>query len=108
MIRRVAESMGARVAVCTHFTDGGAGADELADAVVEACDEPSAFHFLYPDDASLVEKIETVATKVYGAGRVEYLPAAARQLARRTSATASATCRCASPRPTCRSPPTPR
>ena len=40
-IRRVAESMGARVAVCTHFTDGGAGAVELAEAVVEACDEPS-------------------------------------------------------------------
>ncbi|MGH9270821.1 MAG: formate--tetrahydrofolate ligase, partial [Ilumatobacteraceae bacterium] len=81
VIRRVAESMGARVAVCTHFTDGGAGATDLAHAVVEACAEPSSFHYLYPSDASLVEKIETVATKVYGAGRVEILPAAARQLA---------------------------
>ena len=76
VIRRVAESMGARVAVCTHFTDGGAGATDLAHAVVEACAEPSSFHYLYPSEASLVEKIETVATKVYGAGRVEILPAA--------------------------------
>ncbi|MGI9028974.1 MAG: formate--tetrahydrofolate ligase [Ilumatobacteraceae bacterium] len=80
VIRRVAESMGARVAVCTHFADGGAGATDLARAVVEACDEPSSFHTLYADDASLRDKIETVATKVYGAGRVDYLPAAARQL----------------------------
>ena len=79
-IRRVAESMGARVAVCTHFADGGAGAVELAEAVVEACNEPSNFRFLYPDDASLTEKIEAVATKVYGAGVVEYMPSVARQL----------------------------
>ena len=79
-IRRVAESMGARVAVCTHFADGGAGAADLARAVVEACEEPSGFHFLYPDDASLEEKIETVATKIYGAGMVEYMPQAAKQL----------------------------
>ncbi|MGI9053085.1 MAG: formate--tetrahydrofolate ligase [Ilumatobacteraceae bacterium] len=81
VIRRVAESMGARVAVCTHFADGGAGAVDLARAVVEACDEPSDFRFLYPSEASLADKIETVATKVYGAGSIEYLPAAARQLA---------------------------
>ena len=60
---------GARVAVCTHFSDGGAGATDLAQAVVEACDEPSAFHFLYPDSDTLKQKIETVATKIYGAER---------------------------------------
>ena len=80
VIARVAEDMGARTAVCTHFTDGGAGATDLARAVVEACDEPSAFRFLYPDEATLVEKIEAVATKVYGAGLVEYVPGAARQV----------------------------
>ena len=80
VIARVAEDMGARTAVCTHFTDGGAGATDLARAVVEACDEPSAFRFLYPDEATLVEKIEAVATKVYGAGLVEYMPGAARQV----------------------------
>jgi formate--tetrahydrofolate ligase len=81
VIRREAEALGAQVAVCTHFADGGAGATDLARAVVEACAEPSRFHFLYPDSASLTEKIESVATNVYGAGRVEYSPLAARQLA---------------------------
>jgi formate--tetrahydrofolate ligase len=83
-IRRVAEEMGARVAVCTHFTDGGAGATDLAQAVVEACDEPTGFHFLYPDEASLKEKIEAVATRIYGAERVEYSTIANRQLANYT------------------------
>ena len=67
-IREIAEAMGARVAVCTHFSDGGKGATELAEAVVEACDEPIGVPVLYPDSASLKEKIETVATKIYGAG----------------------------------------
>ena len=80
-IRRVAEAMGARVAVCTHFADGGAGATDLAHAVVEACEEPSGFQFLYPDEASLKDKIEAVATNIYGAERVEYTPIANRQLA---------------------------
>jgi formate--tetrahydrofolate ligase len=83
-IRRVAEEMGARVAVCTHFADGGAGATDLAHAVVEACEEPSKFHFLYPDEASLKDKIEAVATNIYGAERVEYTPTANRQLANYT------------------------
>jgi formate--tetrahydrofolate ligase len=81
VIRREAEAMGVRVAVCTHFADGGMGATDLARVVVEACAEPSDFRFLYPDTASLREKIETVATSVYGAGRVDYSPVAARQLA---------------------------
>ena len=80
-IKKIAESAGARVAVCTHFSDGGAGATELARAVVEACDEPSTFAFLYPDEASLKTKIETVATKIYGAANVTYTAAANKQLA---------------------------
>lgn len=79
-IREVAEALGARVAVCTHFSDGGAGATDLAQAVVEACDEPSGFHFLYADQDSLKQKIEKVATTIYGAERVEYTPAASKQL----------------------------
>jgi formate--tetrahydrofolate ligase len=79
-IREIAASMGVRSAVCTHFAEGGKGATELAEAVVEAADEPSEFHVLYPSDASLREKIETVATRVYGADGVDYLPAANRQL----------------------------
>jgi formate--tetrahydrofolate ligase len=80
-IAEIAAEMGARVAVCTHFTEGGRGARELAEAVAEAADEPSDFRFLYPDSASLTEKIETIATKVYGADGVDYDPPAARQLA---------------------------
>jgi formate--tetrahydrofolate ligase len=79
-IREIAESMGARVAVCTHFADGGAGATELAEAVAEASEEPSDFHFLYPDSASLREKIEIVARQVYGADGVDYDWPAIRQL----------------------------
>lgn len=80
-IAEIAAEMGARVAVCTHFAEGGRGARELAEAVAEAADEPSDFRFLYPDSASLTEKIETIATKVYGADGVDYDPLAARQLA---------------------------
>jgi len=79
-VREIAESMGARAAVCTHFAKGGAGAVELAEAVAEAAEEPNDFRFLYPDSASLREKIEVVATKVYGASEVEYDLVAARQL----------------------------
>ncbi len=83
MIRKIAEAAGARVAVCTHFTDGGRGAVELAEAVAEAADEPSDFKVLYPSEASLKEKIETIATRVYGADGVDYSAArrpAARQV----------------------------
>jgi formate--tetrahydrofolate ligase len=81
-IREIAESVGARVAVCTHFANGGAGAIELAQAVVEACDEPTNFQYCYPAEASLKEKIEAVATKIYGAAQVTYSAAANTQLAR--------------------------
>ena len=79
-IREVADEMGVRSAVCTHFADGGRGAAELAEAVAEAASEPNRFQVLYPDEASLREKIETVATRVYGADGVSYAPLAARQL----------------------------
>ncbi len=79
-IRQIAESMGARSAVCTNFVDGGRGATELAEAVAEAAEEPTSFKFLYPAEASLREKIETVAKKVYGADGVDYDIKAARQL----------------------------
>ncbi|CAN5735020.1 formate--tetrahydrofolate ligase [soil metagenome] len=79
-IRQVAEKMGARVAVCDHFAQGGKGAVELAEAVAEAAEEPSSFSFLYPDKAPLREKIEAIATRVYGADGVEYDLSASRQL----------------------------
>ncbi len=78
-IAEIAREMGVRVAVSTHFVDGGKGATDLARVVIEACEEPSNFHFLYPDSATLKEKIEAVATKIYGASGVSYTPTAARQ-----------------------------
>jgi len=79
-IAEIAAEYGARCAVTTHFSDGGAGAAELAEAVAEACEEPSSFKVLYEDDLPLKEKIAAVATTVYGADGVEYSAAANRQL----------------------------
>ncbi|MGH9100693.1 MAG: formate--tetrahydrofolate ligase [Acidimicrobiales bacterium] len=81
-IEEIAASMGVKSAVCQHFSKGGAGAVELAEAVVEAADEPSHFQMLYPDEMPLRDKIRTVATKVYGAADVSYAPAAARAIDR--------------------------
>ena len=80
VIREIAEEAGARVAVSTHFSDGGPGAVELAEAVAEAAEEPTEFRLLYPDSAPLREKIATVAREVYGADGVEYSAVAARQI----------------------------
>ena len=72
-VKEAAESAGADAAVETNvWAEGGAGGVELAEAVVEACEQPSDFKFLYPLDASIKEKIETIATKIYGADGVEY------------------------------------
>lgn len=79
-IGEIADECGARCAVTTHFSDGGAGAAELAEAVAEACEEPSSFKVLYEDDLSLKDKIAAVATTVYGADDVEYSATANRQL----------------------------
>ncbi len=79
-IKEIAEEYGARAAVATHFADGGRGATELAEAVAEAANEPSQFAVLYPDEMPLREKIETVATRVYGADGVDFAPPANKQL----------------------------
>jgi len=80
-IREVALAAGARDAVvATHFVDGGRGATALAEAVWAASEEPSEFRLLYPDEMPLAEKIATIATRVYGADGVEFLPAARKSL----------------------------
>jgi len=80
VIRRIAEELGVRCAVSTSYADGGEGATELARAVNEAAEEGSEFQMLYPDEASLEEKVEALATRVYGASGVTYEAAALRQL----------------------------
>ncbi|MCU0867058.1 MAG: formate--tetrahydrofolate ligase [Planctomycetes bacterium] len=67
--------------VSTLFSDGGKGGEALAHALVKAADQPNTFRFLYADEASLKQKIETLATKVYGADGVDYEPEADKQLA---------------------------
>jgi len=81
-IREVAMAAGARdVVVSRHFAEGGAGAEDLARAVWAAAEEGAPdFQLLYPDDAPLREKIETVAVRIYGARGVDELPAASRAL----------------------------
>jgi len=81
LVRKVALEAGAEDAVMSnHWAEGGAGAVELAKAVVKACDKPSNFQFLYPLDASIKEKIETIAREIYGADGVEYLPEAEKKI----------------------------
>lgn len=67
-------------ALSSHWEKGGEGALDLADAVLQACETPSPFNFLYPDDLPLAEKIERIATEVYGANGVQYTPEAQRKL----------------------------
>ena len=83
-IRAVALAAGARAAVVTtHFTDGGAGAATLAEAVWAAATSGEAkFAPIYADDIPLAKKIETIATRIYGADGVDIAPAAAKRLAR--------------------------
>jgi formate--tetrahydrofolate ligase len=82
-VRQVALAAGASDAVVArHWAEGGAGAEDLAHAVWAAAEIGAPdFQLLYPDDAPLTTKIETIATQVYGADGVDLLPAAAKQLA---------------------------
>ncbi len=81
-IFEIAADLGVQCALTSHFTDGGVGAEDLARAVIEATQREVNFEFLYPDDAPLREKIETIATKIYGADGVDYTPAASAALDR--------------------------
>lgn len=81
-IRRISESAGALgAAVSRHFAEGGAGATELAEMVVQACERPNQFQFLYDLDLPIKAKIEAIAKEVYGAAGVSYEPGAEKQIA---------------------------
>ncbi len=82
LARQAAEGAGAEAAVLAdHWARGGVGATDLAQAVVAACEKPSQFRLLYPDDLSIKEKIETICTKIYQAKEVTYSEQAERQIA---------------------------
>lgn len=72
IVKKAAESVGARVAVAKHWALGGEGAIELAEAVLDACNEEPRFRLLYDDDTPVKDKISRIATEVYGAGGVEF------------------------------------
>jgi formyltetrahydrofolate synthetase len=82
LIRKAALAVGAEDAVAsTHWSDGGAGAVALAEAVMAACAKPSDFRFLYPLEWDIKKKIETIATEIYGADGVSYTPEAEAKIA---------------------------
>lgn len=82
MLMKRCESLGATAVVSKHWADGGAGAEDLANAVVDIVDNnPGTHKYVYEDNDSLTEKIEAISTKVYGAGSVSYDPKVKKQLA---------------------------
>ena len=82
LIRKLALEAGAEGAyACTHWMNGGKGALELAEAVIAASNKPKKFEFLYPLDWPIKKKIETIATRIYGADGVDYLPEAEAKIA---------------------------
>jgi formyltetrahydrofolate synthetase len=81
LVRRVAVEAGAEDAVMSnHWAEGGAGAVKLGQAVIAACRKPAHFRFLYPLDASIRQKIETIVREMYGGAGVEYSPEAEKKI----------------------------
>jgi formate--tetrahydrofolate ligase len=76
VIRKAAEKAGARCAVSEHWLKGGQGALELADAVIDACNEKNDFKFLYPLEMKLRDRVQKIATEIYGADGVDWSPEA--------------------------------
>ncbi|MBQ9086109.1 MAG: formate--tetrahydrofolate ligase [Clostridia bacterium] len=80
-VRRICREKGADFALSDVFAKGGEGGLELAEKVIAACEKPKDFHFMYEDSLSIREKIEAVATKIYGADGVKFDASAAKALA---------------------------
>ena len=76
MVRRAAEQAGARCAASCHWANGGEGALELADAVLDACNEEVEFRYLYPLEMKLRDRVEVIAKDIYGADGVAWTPEA--------------------------------
>jgi formate--tetrahydrofolate ligase len=72
IVRKAAEAAGARCAQSSHYSNGGAGAGELADAVKDACKEKNDFKFLYPNEMKLRDRVAKIAKVVYGADGVSW------------------------------------
>jgi formate--tetrahydrofolate ligase len=70
LLERSAAAFGVQVVLARHWAEGGAGAAELAHAVVALCEQPSTMRFVYRDDETLWDKVKAIATKVYGASDI--------------------------------------
>lgn len=81
-IEEACAAHGVRAILCRHWAMGGAGATALADAVADIAETGGIFAPLYPDDAPLLDKIRTIATRIYRAADIAPTPAVATQLAR--------------------------
>lgn len=81
-VRELCEKEGARVALSRHWEKGGEGAEEFAQMVIDACEEKTDFQYLYELDMPLKQRIELIATEVYGADGVDYSAEANRALER--------------------------
>lgn len=82
VIMEAAQSAGARVAVSKHWAQGGNGAVELAEAVVDACNDKHDFKMLYENELPVKDKIERIVTELYGGNGVKFSPEASKQLAK--------------------------
>lgn len=81
IIRDMCAEKGVDFATSEVFARGGEGGIELAEAVVAACEKPKCFKLTYEDDATIEEKIEAIAKKIYGADGVNFSAAAKKQIA---------------------------
>ncbi len=80
-VREAAMQAGAFDVVLSEvWAKGGPGGAALAEAVVQACEQPNGFHFLYPLDIPIKEKIEVIAREIYGADGVDYFSEAERKI----------------------------
>lgn len=79
-VKNYCESKGADFAVTKCFAEGGEGSKELAQKVVEACEKPNNFDYIYDIDMPLYDKIETIAREIYGADGVDYSKEAKKSL----------------------------
>lgn len=87
LIKTAALKAGAFAAVvCSHWSDGGSGAVELAEAVIKACENSKNFKFLYDKEMPLLDKMTTIAQKMYGAAKVELTETAQNDLEKLTNA----------------------
>ena len=84
MLDRAMKAGAVSAVISKVWAEGGKGGIDLAKAVIEACEMPSTFKHLYELDRPIKEKIETIATKIYGADGVDYSPVADRQIRRYT------------------------